>query len=260
MSHAPHPTPEEVKQANRQFYDLASAAYEAADGRRGRGLARYLDRRLEALSQNAGRDHLLDAGCGTGFVAGCALDHFATVDGIDIAPEMIERARIMHPDARFTVADGDALPFEPTTFTVVAAVALLHHLPRHEPFFQEAFRVLRPGGMLYTDHDLDRRFRAMFRVPLALYRAVRREEHRYRRACPALDHDLYLATEFHRNGLDPRALRTQLTAAGFMDVQITVHWLGLSPWFDAFGRLLGPNGRAPHGFAPSLHIQARKRT
>ena len=42
-------TPEEIKAANRRFYDLAARVYEEADGRRGEGLGRYLDRRLRVV-------------------------------------------------------------------------------------------------------------------------------------------------------------------------------------------------------------------
>jgi SAM-dependent methyltransferase len=44
------------------------------------------------------------------------------------------------------VADGLRLPFAPGRFDVVAGLDLLHHLARPRAFFEEAARVLRPGG------------------------------------------------------------------------------------------------------------------
>jgi SAM-dependent methyltransferase len=69
-----------------------------------------------------------------------------------------EHARRERPDASWLatdvletpwndlVADGLRLPFAAERFDVVAGLDLLHHLARPREFFQEAARVLRPGG------------------------------------------------------------------------------------------------------------------
>ena len=43
-------------------------------------------------------------------------------------------------------ADATSLPFRDSAFDAIAAVDVLHHLGRPAEFFQEARRVLRPGG------------------------------------------------------------------------------------------------------------------
>jgi ubiquinone/menaquinone biosynthesis C-methylase UbiE len=251
-------TPEEIKAANRRFYDLAFRVYEEADGRRGEGLGRYLDRRLRVVRDQAGEGPLLDLGCGTGFLASRARRLFPRVVGVDLSPLILTEARKHNPQIAFLAADSDSLPFRDNTFRAVAAVALLHHLPGHRRFFAEARRVLKPDGILYTDHDLERRFRNLFYLPLRLYRVFRDEEQRYRRACPELTSRLYRATEIHREGLNPEILRREMEEAGFVEIEVRTHWLGLSPVFDRIGRLLNPDGKAPRGFAPSISITAKK--
>ncbi len=258
MKRANNFTREEVKTANRRYFDAAASVYEAVDGRRGEGLAAYLDRHLEEISRTVGGNSFLDLGCGTGFVAARAGRFFSRPAGVDLSPGIVGEARRLHPEIPFLVADGDRLPFPAGRFDAAASVALLHHLFDHEAVFREVFRVLKPGGIFYTDHDLEKRFHAVFRGPLRLYRFFRDEEKRYGKACPELTGRIYRATEVHRDGLDPRRLAGLLRAAGFREVEIACHWLGLSPVFDRIGRLFNRDGRCPRGLAPSFSLRAVK--
>ncbi len=46
------------------------------------------------------------------------------------------------------VGDGLRLPFRTASLHAIAAIDLVHHLARPEPFFEEARRVLAPGGRI----------------------------------------------------------------------------------------------------------------
>ncbi|MBI5533683.1 MAG: class I SAM-dependent methyltransferase [Deltaproteobacteria bacterium] len=251
-------TQAQSKAANRTFYDLVSDVYEEADGRRDERLGRYLDRQLGRVASACGAGRVLDLGCGTGFVASRAVRLFHQVDGVDISPKVLEKARASVPGATFHTAEADGLPFESGSFDAVVAVAFLHHVADHTPVFREIHRVLRPGGMLYTDHDLDRLFFLVFRGPLAVYRLLRNEEKRYRALCPALPSDIYRATEVHHDGVDATGMVRALRVLQFQSVRASYHWMGLSPWFDRIGRVVNDEGTARRGFAPSLTLWAQK--
>jgi ubiquinone/menaquinone biosynthesis C-methylase UbiE len=100
-------------------------------------------------------DSLLDVGCGTGGVTLPARQRVGPGGksaGIDPAPEMIavarrkaERKRL---DIDFRVGVIEALPFPDSSFDVVTASLMVHHLPEHlqREGFREIYRVLKPGG------------------------------------------------------------------------------------------------------------------
>jgi ubiquinone/menaquinone biosynthesis C-methylase UbiE len=94
----------------------------------------------------------LDVGTGTGAAALAIAERFpdARVVGVDIAPEMVERARQKTRDSAnlsFEVADASALPYDDGSFDLVTAANMI-------PFFDELARVVRPGGTLVLAFSL----------------------------------------------------------------------------------------------------------
>ncbi len=94
----------------------------------------------------------LDVGTGTGAAALEVAERFpnARVVGVDIAPEMVERARQKasgRANVSFEVGDASALPHGDASFDLVTAANMI-------PFFDELARVVRPGGTLVTAFSL----------------------------------------------------------------------------------------------------------
>jgi SAM-dependent methyltransferase len=90
----------------------------------------------------------LDAACGTGRHAArlVALGH--SVVGIDLTPEMLERARANVPQAEFLEGDLLAIPAADDKFDIVVCGLALSHLEDLGSGVHELARVLRPGGQL----------------------------------------------------------------------------------------------------------------
>ena len=99
------------------------------------------------------RARVLEIGCGTGVLTR-VLARWPDVDqvvGVDPAPALLGRARELAadlPNVTFQEADGRELPFENGSFDAVIFDSTLSHVPGPERALAEAFRVLRPGGLL----------------------------------------------------------------------------------------------------------------
>jgi SAM-dependent methyltransferase len=91
-------------------------------------------------------ERVLDLGTGTGVGARAVAGRFpgAEVVGVDLAGEMVDRARHNTPAeladrVRFEVGDAQRLPYEDASFDLVTLANMI-------PFFDELDRVLAPGG------------------------------------------------------------------------------------------------------------------
>ena len=128
-------------------------------------LARYMAGGVEAfyrrLSVPRG-SRLLDVGCGSGQLALIASRGGADAMGVDIAENLIERAREMARveglGARFWVADAEALPFASASFDVVTSLNAAMFAPRPTLVAGELLRVCRPGGIVAMTNWTERGF------------------------------------------------------------------------------------------------------
>ena len=102
--------------------------------------------------------HVLEVGCGPGHLAiRMATEHGLEVTGLDLDPQMIERAEANaalaaggHGPAgrqpRFRVGDVAALPFSDESFDLVVSTLSMHHWADPAAGLAEIGRVLRPGA------------------------------------------------------------------------------------------------------------------
>lgn len=98
---------------------------------------------------------ILDCGCGFGGTIASLNERFSHLQmvGLNIDGRQLARARqevipMNHNQIEFIEGDACQLPFEDNSFDIVLAVECIFHFPDRDRFFQEARRVLRPGGKL----------------------------------------------------------------------------------------------------------------
>jgi SAM-dependent methyltransferase len=95
---------------------------------------------------------LLDVACGSGQLALMAAKEGLDVTGVDIAGNLIERARsrakAANLVARFEEADAEALPFSDGEFDMVTSLIGAMFAPRPELVAKELLRVCKRGGVV----------------------------------------------------------------------------------------------------------------
>ncbi len=101
---------------------------------------------------------VLDLGSGAGFdcfLAAQAVGPSGRVIGVDMTPEMLERARRTaardgYANVEFRLGDIEDLPVEDDSVDVVISNCVINLAPDKARAFAEAFRVLRPGGRMHV--------------------------------------------------------------------------------------------------------------
>ena len=99
--------------------------------------------------------HVLDCGCGFGGTIASLNERFSDCEftGVNIDQRQLDRGRekVLPENGNkidFKLANACDLPFEAEQFDVVLAVECIFHFPSREEFFEQAVRVLKPGGRL----------------------------------------------------------------------------------------------------------------
>lgn len=103
-------------------------------------------RAIRALSAKS-QGRILDIGCNSG----AFLSTFNTKwehEGVELSNTLSEVARERLPGCRIHSLPFEDLEFESDTFDVVTSFAVIEHVYDPQRFVREAFRILKPGGLL----------------------------------------------------------------------------------------------------------------
>lgn len=123
-------------------YDLAASVYDKKEN--------YLNsfekgKVGEILGDIAGKK-VLDVGAGTGRLSVSLANAGAEVIALDVSEEMLKVLQKKNPRIKIAVGEAEDLPFDDNSFDIVTAAFLIVHLKDLGSFFDEVYRVLKPGG------------------------------------------------------------------------------------------------------------------
>jgi ubiquinone/menaquinone biosynthesis C-methylase UbiE len=147
------PDSEQVLAANISYHTALAAEYDATQPHfRPENVARVTSI-VERMAAETGGGSLVDLGCGTGFVITIAKHHFRRVVGVDATDAMLERVDTTGGNVELIRARTEDVPLPDGEFDACTAYGYLHHLYDLRLTFAEAARLLRPGGLFYSDQD-----------------------------------------------------------------------------------------------------------
>jgi len=116
-----------------------------------------IDSALQACITGSDPLHALDLGCGSGNLTRHLVDLGARVTASDVSPRFLtliaDRFRDEPRVSTLQLNGVDLAEISDASYDVVGAYSVLHHIPDYLGAVHEAIRVLKPGGILYLDHE-----------------------------------------------------------------------------------------------------------
>ncbi len=207
---------------------------------------------LEILdAHRPSRGTLVDMGCGGGALLARAKDDGWKGVGVDLSAEAVEAARARGVEAY--VQDCLRCPLPDESADVVTMVNVLDHLPNPWAALEEAWRLLKPSGLLYLRVPNGPVHRVLASIPWANRVAV---FHLFGFGRRAFLHHL------PREGFAVLALRTAPPSVG-----LAYHapasreaslWGRLKAVYSAFNRGLSWTGLDRLAWGPSIEVVAAK--
>ena len=92
---------------------------------------------------------ILDVGSGTGHHVAELKSRGYNVEGIDVSPDMVRKAKENYPDSQFQTGDIMTVNFENGSFThILCMYFTLYYIKDKRQFFKRCFDWLSPGGYL----------------------------------------------------------------------------------------------------------------
>jgi ubiquinone/menaquinone biosynthesis C-methylase UbiE len=182
---------------------------------------RFFQERWQACIGDWQGKIVVDIGCGPGNVYAALKECMGTphlMIGVDVSAGGLKTAESLGYTP--VLADAQDLPFIDGFADIVTLNATLHHCDDMEKVLREAARLVRPGGLLLTDHDLQRSMwndnwiaKFIWNARLPVYRWLRRGGH-----STADEQYWSTATEAHHmpgDGVTPEFFQQILEPMGF---------------------------------------------
>lgn len=112
------------------------------------GVLQSLTSRLDPTSK------VLEVGCGTGnYISAIEASVGCSCWGTDPSEQMLHQAAAQSQRVHFQVGRAEQIEFADGSLDRLFSVDVIHHVLDRESFFREAWRVLRPGGEVWTVTD-----------------------------------------------------------------------------------------------------------
>lgn len=123
-------------------------------------LAETLDAVVELVPED-GEARWAEVACGPGLISRAMAPRVGSVQGLDLTPAMIDKARAEAGAAgvenvSFEVGDATGLDLAPDSFDGAITRFSLHHIPAPVRVLEEMRRIVKPGGwVVVADHVTD---------------------------------------------------------------------------------------------------------
>lgn len=168
-------TEQQIKDANIAYHDAAAEEYDAKWGidYGDLGKSQVAIKTQKVLGKNPHFARGLEIGSGTGYFSlnmmqNGVLDEVVCSDISEgMLREVEKSAKLLGFEDRVSTlhTEAEGFPFEDESFDLVFGHAVIHHLPDLQESFNEFYRLLKPGGMIFFAGEPSERGDKLARYP-----------------------------------------------------------------------------------------------
>ena len=168
---------DKLKDKIEKYWNWRSSSY-ALDVEKSPETEKAWDTTIKTLAKSGQNQDALDIGTGPGQLAFYLAGAGFNVTGLDISPEMINKARKraeeMEHSIDFRTGDAEHLDFPDNSFDVVVSRNLIWTLPNPDLALKEWHRVLKPGGRIIVSDGFwqNQTWKRFYQIPLNLLKSV----------------------------------------------------------------------------------------
>lgn len=122
-------------------------------------LKEALVKATETVSTNSDKHQVLDVGCGSGNLTRHLTELGCAVTAADISEHFLQLVKETVPTVETHKLNGrDLSEISDNSYDMVVTYSVLHHIPDYLQMVAEMCRVLKPGGVLYIDHEKNEQY------------------------------------------------------------------------------------------------------
>jgi len=238
---------DQVEEANKEFHRLYAEKYNEDNLFVSGDNFNKVTEDLKSITQGKEAERLVDFGSGTGFILHTAKNLFHELVAVDFTEEITKiipaslNVKILNENTENTSLEG-------CSADVVSAYSFLHHLYELLPTLEEAFRILKPGGVFYSGMDPNKTYWDFIKkyVDVKENPILVRELRAVHHVIDILEQEdgikpeITIASEFQKfikGGFHPEELKTLFKTTGFRNVEIRLDWfLGQGFAIQNFGQ------------------------
>jgi ubiquinone/menaquinone biosynthesis C-methylase UbiE len=149
-------------QLNIRAHDKVATRYEKVHGEiynptEQRRLRQKLAFAISEVRTSGGQKTALDFGCGAGNLTRHLLEAGLRVTAADVSPKFLDLILTSFAGTRqldtFVLNGSDLSGLPDGGFDLAGSYSVLHHIPDYLAAIAEMIRVVRPGGIIYLDHE-----------------------------------------------------------------------------------------------------------
>lgn len=200
----------DVLHANIAYHDKIAGNYAKKPLVVGKYTVKRLDSLIKRLARLSDGESFLDLGTGTGNLMDFAERHFKKAYGIDVSLNLL---KLQKPGRNLLIGDANNQPFADNTFSCLGIFSVLHHFHELQPLIKECHRILKSGGIFYSDYDPNYYFKRLINpiINVSSNKAKNTEN------------EFDLAEYYGRTGLKPDHIARLLKNQGFREVKVVYH-------------------------------------